>query len=100
MRKYINLFEEPKGGKLYSEPASPDDKDNYKLQQPELDPDFTKRIGSEAHKKAQRLFTKNLMMLQSTYEMLKGFGQTDPDMEEKIKDLIDTGIKAGFIKGA
>ena len=32
--------------------------------------------------------------------MLQGFGTTDPDMEAKIKDLIQTGIKAGYIKGA
>ena len=39
-------------------------------------------------------------MLQSTYQMLKSFGTTNPDMEAQIKDMIRNGIKAGYIKGA
>ena len=94
------IREEPKGGEIFTDPATPSDKDDFKIQNPEIDPDFTNRIGGDAYKKAMEKFGRSLRMLQSTHEMLQGFGQTGPDMEARIKDLIQTGIKAGYIKGA
>ena len=32
--------------------------------------------------------------------MLQDLGQTDPEMEKAINNLIQKGIKSGFVKGA
>jgi len=89
------IKEEPKQPELFIDPASPRDKEDFKIQKPEVDTDYS----NPAYKKAQKDFGRTLQMLQSTYQMLKGFGQTDPAMEAKIKDLIQNGIKAGYLKG-
>lgn len=90
------IKEDPKQPELFTDLASPRDKKDFKIQKPEVDTDYS----NPKYKKAQKDFGRTLQMLQSTYQMLKGFGQTDPDMEKKIKDLIQTGIAAGYIKGA
>lgn len=90
------IKEEPKQPELFTDPASPSDKQDFKIQKPEIDTDYS----NPTFKKAQKDFGKALQMLQSTYQMLKSFGTTNPDMEAQIKDMIRNGIKAGYIKGA
>jgi len=83
---------------IFTQPASPDDKQDFKHQSPETDPQWVNRIGGDKHKQAMKQFGKQLKMMQDTANMLKSLDVLDPDMQKRLDDLIAVGIKQGFLK--
>jgi hypothetical protein len=90
------IKEEPKGAELFTNPASPSDKDNFIIQKPE-DEIITKGSDIEV-KKAQKKFYKSLELLQGSAKMLKDLGMSDEKLDKKINDLITYGLEAKFIR--
>jgi hypothetical protein len=86
--------------KIFTTPATPGDTNMFKQQEPLTDKDKLHTPSNPNYQKALKDFNKNLSMLRSTYKMLQDLGQTDPEMEKAINNLIQKGIKSGFVKGA
>lgn len=86
--------------KIFTTPATPGDRNMFKQQKPLTDKDQIHTPSNPNYQKALKDFNKNLNMLRSTYKMLQDLGQTDPEMEKAINNLIQKGIKSGFVKGA
>ena len=84
----------------FKEPATPGDINKFKQQEPLTDKDKLHTPSNPKYQNALKDFNRNLSMLRSTYKMLKDLGQTDPEMEKAINNLIQKGIKSGFVKGA
>lgn len=84
----------------FKEPATPGDINKFKQQKPLTDKDKLHTPSNPKYQKALKDFNRSLNTLRSTHKMIKDLGQTDPEMEKLINDLIQKGIKSGFVKGA